>query len=166
MDGGARFWLGVFVACVGIVAGVWLVTSLFDESEAVRRVETLREELRERRAAVDSCRLAVSQEEMGFEEYDRRVDSLRRRVEGLESLTPGGVPADSYPRYMDAFEAYNRAVPDWSARADTLQAHWRACREVVREHNVLADSLRRVVEEIRRERSGARGGISGTAPAG
>lgn len=148
MDGGARFWTGVFLVCVAIVGVVWAVTSLFDRSEELERVEAVREELRTRRAVVDSCRLAVSRREMEFDEYDRRVDSLRQRVERYESMAPSGVPADSYPMYMEAFESYNRAVPDWSARADTLQAHWRTCREAITEHNVVADSLRRLVEEL------------------
>lgn len=151
MGGGARFWLGVFVACVGIVAAVWLVTSLLDESDERARIEALQEELRSSRVRADSCRLAVSREEMDFEEYDRRVDSLRQRVERFESMAPDGVPADSYRVYMDAFESYNRAVPDWTARADTLQIRWRSCRETIREHNVLADSMRRLLERIEGE---------------
>lgn len=147
-EGGPRFWLGVLAVCVGIVAVVWVVTSFFDRSDERDRIEALREELRESRAVVDSCRQSVSREEMSFQEYDRRVDSLRQRVDRYESMTPGGVPADSYPRYMEAFDSYNRAVPDWAARADTLQAHWSACRETIREHNVLADSLRRLLEAL------------------
>lgn len=151
VEGGARFWVGVVLACLGIVAAVWLVTSVFDESEQRARIEALREEVRSRRAAVDSCRLAVSREEMGFQEFDRRVDSLRQRVDGYEAMAPDGVPADSYGVYMEAFERYNRAVPDWTARADTLRAHWGACREATRAHNVLADSLRRLLERIRND---------------
>ena len=151
MDAGARFWLGVLAACVVIVGGVWGVASLFDTSDERERLEAMREELRVRRAVVDSCRVAVSREEMGFQEYDRRVDSLRRRVDRYESMDPGGVPADSYRVYMDAFESYNRAVPDWTARADTLQAHWSSCREAIRVHNVLADSLRRSLDALRQD---------------
>lgn len=146
--GGPRFWLGVLAVCVGIVVAVWLVASLFDRSDERERIETLREELRESRVAVDSCRQAVSREELAFQEYDRAVDSLRRRVEDYESMDPGGVPADSYPAYMETFDRYNRAIPDWTARADTLQAHWSTCRERIREHNVVADSLRRLLEAL------------------
>ena len=170
MDGGPRFWLGVLVACVVVVVAVWGITSLFDDSEERARIEAVREELRVSRAAVDSCRMSVSREEVGFQDYDRRVDSLRQRVDRFESMDPAGVPADSYQVYMEAFEAYNRAVPDWAARADTLQAHWSACREAIREHNVLADSLRRLIGP---EAGGAAEETpmdgeepSGTAPAG
>lgn len=115
------------------------------------RIEDLREELLRTRATADSCRNSLEREEGRFRAFEERVDSLRGRVEGFEEVHPEtggrGVPADSYETYMEAYQRYNRTIPAWEERADTLEARWERCRELVRRHNVLADSLRALLLE-------------------
>lgn len=135
--------MAVGLAVAGVVG--W---GAFGDWRERREVETLREELRVLRSAADSCQVALAQEEMMFRDYDRRVDSLREEVSDYESLHPDGVPADTYPVYLETFERYNRAVPAWRMQVDSLQAHWEACRERVDAHNVHADSLRLRLEAL------------------
>ena len=139
----AALTLAALVVMVGLVA--W--RALGDGRER-REIEDLRSELRLLRTASDSCQVALAQEEMLFRDHDRRVDSLRAAVSEYESLHPEGVPADTYPGYLETFEAYNRAVPAWTMQVDSLQAHWEACRERVDAHNALADSLRLRLEAL------------------
>lgn len=131
--------------------------------------ERLRAALRTHRAAADSCRQALAREEAAFRGYDRMVDSLRDVIAGLEALHSRGVPEGRYPEYLEAFERYNRSVPVWEARADTLEAHWQGCQEVARLHNRMADSARARMLElgvIGPEPAGERDGNAAGAPEG
>lgn len=116
--------------------------------EPRRHARAVRDQVRQARRAVDSCRMEMSQEEAEFRAYDDRVDSLRVRVRGYEALHPDGVPADSFGAYLEVFDEYNEAVPRWEARADSLRTRWRACRALADEHNVLVDSLRGLLVEM------------------
>lgn len=107
----------------------------------------LRNDLLRARAAADSCASVLADEEARFRAYDARVDSLRDVVRSFEALDPAGVPADSYPSYLAAFDSYNVAVEGWQARADSLQATWAACTETVERHNELADSVRGIMAQ-------------------
>lgn len=86
--------------------------------------------------------------EAGFRAYDSRVDSLRSRVEELESLHPEGVPADSFDIYLEAFDDYNEAVEGWEGRVDALREERTECVEIVERHNQLSDSLRGILEGL------------------
>lgn len=129
-----------------LLGGLWMARTFGDPGPR-EALEALRDTLRVRRAQVDSCRMAVSREELEFQEYQRHVDSLRTEVRSFESLDPAGVPAERYDAYMEAFEGYNEAIPGWEARADSLEGDWRECRARVEEHNAVADSLRLLIEE-------------------
>ena len=83
-----------------------------------------------------------------FHEYDQEVDSLRGEVRELETLDRRGVPRERYDEYLETFERYNRSVPSWEARADSLRAHWAACRSLVQEHNLMTDSVQRAVQAL------------------
>lgn len=109
------------------------------------------------RGLADSCRTELDQGTAGFDDYDRRLDSLRTRVRDLEALDPRGVPADSYEVYLQVFEEYNDSVPGWTHRADSLRARWTHCRDLAETHNELADSvhdllLKQLQEAERRRR--------------
>lgn len=139
----------VVAAVVAVLAGSGYVAwDLLGPPSAGERLSALRDTLRARRVAADSCRRVLSYEEASFREYDDRVDSLRRRVRGYESLDPEGVPADSYGTYLEVFDRYNEAVPGWEARAESLEAVWEECRALVRAHNDVADSVRRLLAEV------------------
>lgn len=113
-----------------------------------REARALRDSVRAKRMAVDSCRMVLSREEADFRAYDDRVDSLRGRVREYEDLHPEGVPADSFEAYMETFGRYNEAVPRWEARAESLRGRWRVCRSLASQHNALVDSLRDLLVEI------------------
>jgi hypothetical protein len=102
-------------------------------------------ELIRARAAADSCAAALAAEEGEFRAFDARVDSMREVVRRFESLDPAGVPVDSYARYLAAIDTYNAAAAAWPARADSLRAHWEACRDVTEQYNALLDSLHRLM---------------------
>lgn len=139
----------MIAAAVGALALAGLAAwSVFGPPSLRERAVGVRDSLRALRARVDSCRMALANEEAFFRRYDRRVDSLRTRIREYESLDPRGVPQDSFEAYMDAFEDYNEAVPGWEARAESLRVHSRACRRRVRAHNVLTDSLRGLLVEM------------------
>lgn len=140
------------VVVAGLVAvlagGGYVAWDLLGPPTPRERLTSLRDTLRARRAAADSCRRVLSYEEASFQDYDERIDSLRERVRGYEALDPEGVPADSYGIYLEAFDRYNDAVPGWEARAESLEAVWQECRALVREHNEMADSVRRLLVDL------------------
>ncbi|MFW6079943.1 MAG: hypothetical protein ACODAE_09995 [Gemmatimonadota bacterium] len=144
-------WIKVLSLLVVLGAAIVVMRVLTAPSRAQIRLAEMREELRDARAVADSCMAALEREEAEFEEFDRRVDTLREIVQRYESADPDGVPADVYESYLEAFDRYNEAVPEWRARADTLRAHWSACDSTVRSFNALADSLRPRIEELRGE---------------
>jgi len=105
----------------------------------------LEDSLRVLRIGADSCRAELERGQRMLNEYDERLDSLRARVRQLESLDRRGVPADSYDVYLGAFDQYNDSAAGWSARTDTLRAHLQRCRSLTELHNMIADSLRRLL---------------------
>ncbi|HEY8469220.1 MAG TPA: hypothetical protein VIL18_06235 [Longimicrobiales bacterium] len=105
----------------------------------------LRTGLMHARAAADSCAAALAAEEEDFRAFGARVDSMREVVRGFEALDPAGVPVDSYAHYLAAVDTYNAAAAAWPARADSLRAHWAACRDATEQYNALVDSVRRLM---------------------
>lgn len=132
----------------------WTVRVNLGERAEVQRLEQMRERLGDLRTEVDDCRLELAREEDAFNRFDARVDSLRELIADFEALDPRGVPGDRYEEYIESFERYNESVPRWQAQADSLQAHLATCRELARRHNLLADSLRTLLDERQEERQG------------
>lgn len=110
------------------------------------RMEDLREQLRVLREEAEACEASLERENEIFQAYDGEVNVLRARVAELEALHPDGVPADSYAVYLAVLDRYNDAVPGWTERADGVRAAWERCRERVDAHNLLADSIRLLLE--------------------
>ena len=104
----------------------------------------LRPELQLARQAADGCRVALRAEEDRFRALRLRTESVKSRIGFLEGLDRRGVPADSYRIYLEAIDSFNAAVPGWSAATDSIAAHRSACEDLVRSHNELADSARRL----------------------
>jgi hypothetical protein len=102
----------------------------------------LRDNLQLARQAADDCSVALRAEEDSFRAFRLRTDSVKSRIGSLEGLDRRGVPADSYRVYLEAVDSFNAAVPGWAAAADSIAAHRAACEDLVRSHNVLADSAR------------------------
>lgn len=115
------------------------------------RQEWLREmrgELRALRDSAEACSAALAEDQAGFKAYEARVDSMRRRIAGLEDIVPDGVPADSYPAYLAAVDSFNAAVPDWRPTADSLAARRQACEARIEAHRMLADSVRALADAL------------------
>jgi len=133
---------------LGLGVAVGVVWAAYAYLEPRRRASQLQESLRARRLDADACRRGLITAEANFQEYDDRVDSLRNRVDGYESLHPDGVPADSFEVYLEVFDRYNEAVEGWQDRAEALRREREECVEIVETHNELSDSLRDVMVEI------------------
>lgn len=131
------------VALVAIIVSDFVVQPAPEE-----RLRLLRLRMNELHAAADSCREALEREEAELRAADARFDSLKSQIEYYEGLDPRGVPADSYEAYLDAFNAYNAGIPERAAAGDTLEAHYEACREIVEQHNQVADSARALAAEL------------------
>jgi hypothetical protein len=107
--------------------------------------EALRDTIAELRTQADSCRIEVNGGAADLRAYDRRLDSMRERVRELEALDRRGVPADSYAIYMTAFTAYNDSAAAWPPLEQAVRDLDARCRAVAEHHNILTDSLRRLV---------------------
>lgn len=142
---------------VSIVGAIAIVASdLLVPPSPEEQLRGLRPELAALRAAADSCTTALAREEARLRASDARLDSLKRRIDAFETLDSRGVPADSYDAYLETFNAYNAGVPDRTVAAETLQAHWRACRAIAERHNGIADSARAIAVELGLVRDSAR----------
>lgn len=103
----------------------------------------------EARAGVDACFVERDRAQSIFNQTDRVVDSLRTVVEDAEIPLPQGgrgVEEARYPEYLGTIEVYNLSVREWTAAADSLQAIDARCRPLVETHNLLVDSLTRILE--------------------
>ncbi|HSJ10952.1 MAG TPA: hypothetical protein VK928_13600 [Longimicrobiales bacterium] len=133
--------LGLIVIVIA-AAGVAQVARMMRPHD---RLAEARDTLFALRASVDSCQVALDDGEAALVDWNRGVDSMRERVRAFEALDPRGVPQDSYTIYMRAFEAYNDSAASYAPRADTLQAQLERCRGLTRRHNLMADSVRRLL---------------------
>lgn len=112
------------------------------------QLRALRSQLGAVRAAADSCRTALDEEESRLRASDARFDTLKSMIDYYEGLDPRGVPADSYDIYMAVFNEFNEAIPDREAAGDTLRAHEQACHALIESHNVIADSAMALAREL------------------
>lgn len=113
-------------------------------------VSQLRASIAELRAAADSCTVALDASQHELLEYNARLDSMRERVRGMESLPPRGVPADSYDIYLRLFGLYNDSARAWEGRVEALRAERDECRIATDRHNEAVDSLRRLLRDAPR----------------
>ena len=113
-------------------------------------IESIRGDVMAARAEADRCASDLALAESVFRQKNAEVDSLRRAVDAAEEPLPGGgrgVAAEGYDDYLVTFDRYNAAVGEWEEQAEEIREREGACRELVERHNLLADSLRRVLEE-------------------
>jgi hypothetical protein len=146
MPRGTVLWITFAIAVVA-AAGILSVGRTLRQPTAVA---VLRDSLQVLRVAADSCRAVLDDGQAGLREHNALLDSMRGRVRELEAHDPRGVPVDSYAVYMDVFEAYRDSAAGWGARIEVLQDAREHCRIVTERHNLLADSLRRLLIDARR----------------
>lgn len=126
-----------------LITPVVVVRALAARGPSAReQLEPLRQSLHDIRVQLDSCRVDAVGEENDFRTHSDAADSLGARLRQLESLHADGVPADSYPVYLDVFREYDDAVSGWDQKADAARGAWEECRQLTEDHNHLADSLR------------------------
>ena len=145
---GQRLLVGGFgVVVLGVL---FLGVKAYLETQAkIDEVESLRAVMLEARAGVDACFVERDRAQSIFDQTDRIVDSLRAAVDDIEFRLPEGgrgVDEERYPEYLGTVEVYNLSVREWGAAADSLQAVDARCRPLVEAHNVLVDSLTRILE--------------------
>lgn len=138
---------GVLIVTLFVVGAALAAAAVLRGSRPADPVLELRERLQMARLSADSCRTALEVEEAELHAYSAQLDSMRIRVREYEGLHPDGVPVDSYAPYMRAFDLYNDSAATWSERADTVRARLARCQDIVRAHNLLGDSLRRLIVE-------------------
>lgn len=132
-----------------LVMPIVVVRALAARSPTPReQLDPLRESLHTLRVQLDSCRVGATDEEDDFRTHSDAADSLAVRLRQLESLHADGVPADSYPVYLDVFREYDDAVSGWDDKAEAARGAWEQCRELTETHNQLADSLRASLVEL------------------
>ncbi len=112
------------------------------------QLRALRSQLTLQRAAADSCRAALEEEEARLRASDARFDSLKAMIDYYEGLDPRGVPADSYDIYIAIFNDYNNAIPAREAAGDTLRVHEQVCHAIIESHNLIADSALDLAREL------------------
>lgn len=147
--GPTRFIIGFFLVLAAVYT-VFGVRAWVRNQRTLEAIEALRSEVLEARAATDACTSELALAESVFRQQDEVVDSLRSAVDAAEEPLPGGgrgVPAEGYEAYLESFREYNAAVGEWEAQVEGIREREETCRGLVERHNVMADSLRRVLEE-------------------
>jgi hypothetical protein len=144
-----KLWV-VLAVVLGAVAFVGILRALdragAGASPRVLAEET-RQEVRELRAELDLCIERLDGLEAGFRARQRVTEELRSRVDYLEGLHPDGVPADSYPTYLQVVEEYNASLSGWEEDSVRLRTKSSRCRELVEDHNARADTLFQLLVE-------------------
>ncbi|HSG48214.1 MAG TPA: hypothetical protein VLA43_10400 [Longimicrobiales bacterium] len=147
--GPTRFIIGFFLLLAAVYTAFG-VRAWLRNQRTLEAIEALRGEVLAARTAADACTSELALAESVFRQQDAEVDSLRRVVDAAEAPLPGGgrgVPAEGYDAYLESFQEYNAAVGEWEAQVEGIREREEACRGLVERHNVLADSLREVLEE-------------------
>jgi len=137
------------------VAGFLVLAALYSawaerrdaRDSPLARAEDVRTQVRAAQSAVDTCLARLAVNESRFREQARQTEVLQGRIRRLEALDPRGVPADSYPEYLETVERFNAAIEGWEFRGEVLEDRQQECRALVEARNVLADSLRRLLVE-------------------
>lgn len=146
--GPVPYVVGFFVLLAAVYAVLGFRAWLANQ-RTLEAIESLRGDVMAARAGADRCASDLALAESVFRQKNAEVDSLRRAVDTAEEPLPGGgrgVPAEGYDDYLETFDRYNAAVAEWDEQAEDLREREGACRELVERHNLLADSLRRVLE--------------------
>ena len=139
-----RSWSWVVLG-IGLLAGGGVAVGfhVWAEHSPRARAEAQRDELRSVRSALDECVGELDRRVARFWDHEERTTQLRARIESLESLDPEGVPADVYDEYMEAFDGFNEAIPEWEALTDSVRSQEQRCEKLADRHNEKGAELRR-----------------------
>lgn len=140
---------GLATLAVVVAGGLVFVSAdrILERQRTEDRINALREQIYRSRVAADRCRGSLQTSQAALLELGVAIDSLKRVVDGYESLPGRGVPAGQYDAYMSVFDEYNDSVGVWEGREDRLRTAETACRTTIEEHNALTDSLQSVLTD-------------------
>jgi hypothetical protein len=144
-----RSRLLLLLAIIGVLVTLGIITTA-RRLHSPNLIATATEARLQLRVAADSCQQALAERQAALHAFRAGLDSMRGRVTELESLDPRGVPVDSYPVYMQAYEQYNETAGTWDGRVTELQDELARCREIVQAHNEATDTLRRLLDQRQR----------------
>lgn len=147
MSGWIRIVVGSLIATSTVVVLFVGVRRFVEQRRLNDELNRLREDLYRARVSADRCQNSLAGGEAALQALTDAVDSLRSRVDSFEALGGGNVPARVYDEYLTVFEAYNDSVASWEIRSERLLTAEASCRDVIREHNALSDSIQAVLEE-------------------
>ena len=125
-----------------------------ERQRTIAVVEQLQDRIFRARGASERCQSSVSSREASLLILRATIDSMRAEVDRLETLEEGGVAEARYDGYLEVFHGYNDSVAVYDAREARLREIEASCRETIESHNLLADSLRRVLLEAGIEPTG------------
>jgi hypothetical protein len=147
----SRRWRWAFWGVAGFIVLATLYSAWAERRDArdspLARAEEVRVQVRAAQSAVDTCLARLAVNESRFREQARQTQVLQGRIRRLEAMDPRGVPADSYPQYLETVERFNAAIEGWEFRGEVLEDRQQECRGLVEARNVLADSLRGLLVE-------------------
>lgn len=138
---------GLFAAAI-VVTGTLVFLSIdriLERERTENQINALRGEIYRSRVAADRCRGSLQTSQAALLELGVAIDSLKRVVDGYETIPGRGVPAPNYDAYMSVFDQYNDSVGVWEGREERLRTAETACRTTIQEHNLLTDSLQAVL---------------------
>lgn len=135
------------VVLTSLVTGAVSIVGQVVDNSIRAQAEELRDSVREARADLNGCLEGLDGKERRFRSHERATNFLRHRVDELEALDDRGVPRDRYDEYLDVFDRYNEAVPEWERLGDSLQVLSATCRSLAQEHNERVETLSRFLEE-------------------
>jgi len=131
-----------------VVAGGFMFLSIdriLERQRTEEQINSLRDDIYRSRVASDRCRGSLQTSQAALLELSVSIDSLKRVVDGYETIPGRGVPAENYDAYMVVFDEYNDSVGVWEGREDRLRTAETACRTTIEAHNILTDSLQSVL---------------------
>ncbi len=137
------FKAGLTAVAIAITAVLVFLSieRILERERTENQINALREEIYRSRVAADRCRGSLQTSQAALLELGVAIDSLKRVVDGYETIPGRGVPAQNYDAYMSVFDEYTDSVGLWEGLEDRLRTAETACRTTIQEHNLLTDSL-------------------------
>lgn len=138
---------GLIAAAIAVTGTLVFLSidRILERERTENQINALRDQIYRSRVAADRCRGSLQTSQAALLELGVAIDSLKRVVDGYETIPGRGVPAQNYDAYMAVFDEYNDSVGVWGGREERLRTAETACRTTIQEHNLLTDSLQTVL---------------------